>query len=76
MLTQSPRSNPAVAPKATQIFHNIVLALEAETIQGQTAKRVAEAAKRLVAQSGGSVNADQILGSLSTEGQATVRSYF
>ena len=68
------RQNPAVSSKAQQIFHNIVLALEAETIQGQTAKKVAESAKRLVEQTG--TNADQILGALSPEGQATVRSFF
>lgn len=60
--------------KAQQVFHSIVLALEAETLQGQTAKKVAESAKLLVSKTG--VNADQILQSLSPDGQATVRSFF
>lgn len=60
--------------KAQQVFHNIALALEAEMIQGQTAKKIAESAKAMVTQSG--INADQILQSLSADGQATVRSYF
>lgn len=56
------------------MFHNIALALEAETLQGQTAKKVAESAKQLVAQTG--INADQILQTLSPDGQVTVRSFF
>lgn len=68
------RQNPAVEPKAQQIFHHIVLALEGETIQGQTAKKVAESAKTLVSQTG--INADQVLQSLSPDGQATVKSFF
>lgn len=60
--------------KAQQVFHHICLALEAETIQGHTAKKVAESAK-VLAQSTG-INADQVLSSLSTEGQQTVRSFF
>lgn len=73
-LTLCPRNHPAVQAKAQQVFHHIVLALEAETIQGQTAKKVAESAKHLVAQTG--INADQILQSLTPDGQATVRSFF
>ncbi|KAG9777003.1 ARM repeat-containing protein, partial [Aureobasidium melanogenum] len=68
------QQNPAVFAKAQQVFHHIALALEAETIQGQTAKKVVESAKQMVAQTG--INADQILQSLSPDGQATVRSYF
>ncbi len=68
------RQNPAVFAKAQQVFHHIALALEAEMIQGQTAKKVAESAKAMVTQSG--INADQVLQTLSPDGQATVRSYF
>lgn len=53
-----------------------MLALEAETLQGQTAKKVAEAAKKLVDRNPGAINADAVLGALSAEGQATVKSYF
>jgi importin-5 len=63
-----------VAPKAAQIFQHIVQALEAETIQGQTAAKVVASAKQLVSQTG--LNAEQILQSLSPEGQHAVRSYF
>lgn len=51
-----------------------MLALEAETIQGQTAKKVAESAKRLVEQTG--INAEAVVGALSPEGQAVVRGFF
>ena len=70
----STRQNPAVASKAVQAFQHIIQALEAETIQGQTADRLATAAKQLVAQTG--INAEQALQSLSPEGQNAVRSYF
>jgi len=68
------RQTPAIAPKAATIFQYIVQALEAETIQGQTAVKVAASAKTLVAQTG--INAEQILQSLSPEGQQAVRSFF
>lgn len=58
------------------MFQHIVLALEAETLQGQTAKKVADAAKKLVESNPGAVNADAVLGALSAESQATVKSYF
>jgi hypothetical protein len=70
----SRRHNPSVVPKAAQIFQHIVQALEAETIQGQTAAKVVASAKQLVSQTG--LNAEQILQSLSPEGQHAVRSYF
>lgn len=63
-------------PRAQQIFSAIALALEAETIQGQTAKRVAEAAKKLVSMPGASVDADAVLAGLTEEGQGVVRAYF
>jgi hypothetical protein len=68
------RQHPVVLAKAQQAFHNIALALEAEMIQGQTAKKVAESAKQMVTQTG--INADQILQTLSPDGQTTVRSFF
>jgi hypothetical protein len=51
-----------------------VQALEAETLQGQTANKVAASAKTLVAHT--AINAEQILATLSPEGQQAVRSYF
>ncbi|KAK5104604.1 importin subunit beta-3 [Lithohypha guttulata] len=68
------QNHEAVRNKAQQVFHAICLALEAETIQGQTAQKVASSAKVLATTSG--VDANQILSSLSPEGQATVQSFF
>ena len=72
-LTQC-RQNPAVFAKAAQIFHHIAVALEAEMIQGATAKKIVESAKVLVRKTG--ITADQVLQGLSEDGQRTVRSYF
>lgn len=49
-------------------------ALEAATLQGQTAARVAAAAKQLVAATG--ANADQILASVDPNNQERVRKFF
>ena len=68
------RQHPAVVSKAQQVFHNIVLALEAETFQGRTATEVAKQAKDLVARTG--INAQASIDSLSADGQATVKSFF
>ncbi|KAL4990501.1 armadillo-type protein [Aspergillus falconensis] len=68
------QQNPAVMSNAGQVFGYIVQALDAETLQGQTAGRVANSAKALVQATG--LNADQILASVSPENQAAVRSYF
>lgn len=59
---------------ADKVFGYIVQALEAETLQAQTAARVVNSAKQLVAATG--VNAEQILAGVSPENQAAVRSYF
>jgi hypothetical protein len=71
---QSLRQNPAAFSKADRVFGSIVQALDAGTLQGQTAARVAESAKRLVGATG--VNAEQILASVSPASQETVRKYF
>ncbi|RJE26313.1 Importin beta-3 subunit [Aspergillus sclerotialis] len=68
------QQNPAVISNADKVFGYIVQALEAETLQGQTAGRVVNSAKQLVAATG--LNADQILAGVSPENQAAVRSYF
>ncbi|EXJ75736.1 uncharacterized protein A1O5_00243 [Cladophialophora psammophila CBS 110553] len=68
------QQNPAVFAKAAQVFHHIALALEAEMIQGATAKKIVESAKVLVGKTG--INAEQVLQGLSEDGQRTVRSYF
>lgn len=59
---------------ADKVFVAIAYALEAETIQAQTAQRVAAAAKNLVQVAG--IDASGILATLSPETQQTVRAYF
>lgn len=56
------------------MFGFIVQALEAATLQGQTAVRVAESAKRLVAATG--LNGEQILAGVSPDSQERVRKFF
>lgn len=59
---------------ASNVFIAITLALEAETLQGDTAQRVAAAAKLLVQLAG--IDVGRILVTLSPEAQQTIRSYF
>jgi importin-5 len=59
---------------ASNVFLAIALALEAETLQGDTAQRVAAAAKLLVQIAG--IDVHRILATLSPEAQQTIRSYF
>ncbi|ODM23487.1 hypothetical protein SI65_01076 [Aspergillus cristatus] len=68
------QQNPVVLSAADKVFGYIVQALEAETLQGQTAARVATSAKKLVAATG--LNADHILSGVNPDNQAAVRSYF
>ena len=68
------RQNSAVLAAADKVFLSIALALEAETIQGQTAQRVAAAAKQLVPMAG--IDANGLLATLNPEAQQTVRAYF
>lgn len=69
-----PRQNPAVLAKADRVFGFIVQALDAGTLQGQTAVRVAQAAKQLVAAT--NLNAESILAGISPENQERVRNFF
>ena len=68
------RKNPAVLAAADKAFIAIAYALEAETIQGQTAQRIAGAAKNLIALAG--IDANGILATLTPETQQTVQAYF
>lgn len=68
------RGNDTVRNKAQHVFHQICLALEAETLQGQTAKKVADSARTLATSTG--IDGDQILAQLSPDGQNTVKSFF
>lgn len=68
------RQNAVVVSEAAKCFTFIVQALEAETLQGQTAARVVNAAKQLVQMAG--LNADQLLAGMAPETQQTVRAFF
>lgn len=68
------RSNPAVHAKAGQCFTYIAQALEAETLQGNMAQRIVDAARKLVQNAG--LDANQLLLGLSPDTQATVRAFF
>jgi len=60
--------------QAGKVFMFIAHALEAETLQGQTATRVVQAAKGLLGAAG--LDPAQLLQQLSPETQAIVRQYF
>jgi hypothetical protein len=68
------RQNPAVITQAGKIFIFIAQALEAETLQGQTANRIVASAKTLLGAAG--LDPAQLLQQLSPETQQTVRAYF
>ena len=74
MLTVSKRQNPAVITQAAKCFTFVVQALEAETLQGQTATRIVGAAKQLVQTA--NLDANQLLQTMSPETQQTVRAFF
>lgn len=68
------RQNPAVMAKASQCFTFVAQALEAETLQGNTAQRAVSAARKLVQTAG--LDATQLLANLPPETQQTVRAFF
>ncbi|MCJ1372906.1 hypothetical protein MMC20_004132 [Loxospora ochrophaea] len=68
------QQNPAVLASADKAFLAIAVALEAETLQGQTAQRVATAAKQLINTAG--IDANGLLATLSPETQQSIRTYF
>jgi hypothetical protein len=63
-----------VLNQAAKCFGDVIKALEAETLQGQTATRIVGATKDLVQVAG--LNANQLLAGQSDETQQTVRAYF
>jgi hypothetical protein len=63
-----------VHAKATQCFNHIAHALEAETLQGNMAQRIVDAARKLVQNAG--LDAQQLLQGLSPDTQTTVRAFF
>lgn len=70
----TPRQHPAPIAKAQQCFTYVAQALEAETLQGQTAQRAVAAARKLVQLAG--LDAAQLLNSLPPETQGTVKAFF
>jgi len=68
------RQNPAVIAQAAKCFTFVAQALEAETLQGQTATRIVGAAKQLVQIAG--LDANQLLQTMPPETQQTVRAFF
>jgi len=68
------RQNPAVVSQAGKVFIFIAQALEAETLQGQTATRIVAAAKMLLQVAG--LDPAPLLQQLSPETQQTIRAYF
>lgn len=68
------RQNPAVFGHPVKCFVSVVQALEAETLQGQTASRVVNSIKALVQAT--NTNLAQVAGSLTPEQQRTVQVYF
>ncbi|KAL8745058.1 MAG: hypothetical protein Q9190_002770 [Brigantiaea leucoxantha] len=68
------RANPAVIAAADKVFISIALALEADTLQGQTAQRAVASAKQVVQAAG--INVNSLLGTLSSETQRTIQAYF
>ena len=61
-------------PQAAKVFMFIVQALEAETLQGNTATRIVESAKTLLGAAG--LDPAALLQQMSPETQQTVRAYF
>ena len=68
------RGNESVRVAADKAFMSIILALEAETLQGATAQRVVHAAKQLV--TAVDLDASGLIGSLPPETQQNVRNFF
>ncbi|KUJ10726.1 ARM repeat-containing protein [Mollisia scopiformis] len=68
------QQNPAVVSQAGKVFIFIAQALEAETLQGQTATRIVAAGKALL--QGAGLDPAALLQQLSPETQQTVRAYF
>jgi hypothetical protein len=68
------RKNPAVLAAAPQVFDYIVQAVDAETIQGQTAERVIASAKNLIVITG--LNISQLAIQMPEGRLQTIRRHF
>jgi hypothetical protein len=68
------RQNQAVFSQPAKVFKFVAQALEAETLQGQTASHVVGAVKSLIQATG--TNLAQVAGELTPEQQRTASAYF
>ncbi|KAF2175554.1 ARM repeat-containing protein [Zopfia rhizophila CBS 207.26] len=68
------QQKPAVMAQPAKCFQYVAQALEAETLQGQTAARVVNATKQLV--QAANINLAQVAATLTPEQQQTVQAYF
>lgn len=68
------RQNQAVFSQPDKVFTHVVLALEAETLQGQTASRVVNSVKALIQAT--NTNLVQVAANLTPEQQRTAQAYF
>ena len=68
------RQHPAVVNQASKLFVFVAQALEAETLQGQTANRVVSSIKSLL--TAASVDPMPLLQQFSQESQRTIMGYF
>lgn len=68
------RQNSAVISQPVKAFQFVAQALEAETLQGQTASRVVGSTKALIQAT--NVNLAQVVAGFTPEQQQTVQAYF
>ena len=68
------RQNPAVMQNAAKCFRFVAEALEAETLQGQTAQRIVDSTKRMIAAA--QLDGAQVLQGMSEATQRTVQTFF
>lgn len=68
------RQNQAVFSQPAKIFNYVVHALEAETLQGQTANRIVASVKALIQAT--STDLAQAAASLTPDQQRTAQAYF
>ncbi|TGO47099.1 hypothetical protein BOTNAR_0545g00060 [Botryotinia narcissicola] len=73
-MTNTSKQNPAVTSQPAKVFVFVAQALAGQTLQGQTANRVVEATKALLAAA--SLNPAQLLAQLSSETQVKVHPWF
>ncbi|KAF2751651.1 ARM repeat-containing protein [Sporormia fimetaria CBS 119925] len=68
------QQHPAVTGQAVRVFQYVVQALEAETLQGQTATRVVASVKNLIQATG--IDVTQVVAGMTNEQRQIVQAYF